>query len=67
MRGLNQIVVKQVASFDKFLFHLETIFKWLGFSLKSQNTVEVNVNELWFLKPTLQHQFLKERVNVNFY
>ena len=43
MRGFNQIVVKQLASFDKFLFHLETIFKWLGFSLKSQNTVEVNI------------------------
>ena len=40
MRGFNQIVVKQVASCDKFLFHLETIFKWLGFFLKSQNTVE---------------------------
>ena len=24
------------------------------------------INELWFLKSTLQHQFLKERVNVNF-
>lgn len=40
MRGFNQIVVKQLASCDKFLFHLETIFKWLGFFLKSQNTVE---------------------------
>lgn len=46
MRGFNQIVVKQVASFDKFLFHLETFFKWLGFSLKSQNTVEVNIYSL---------------------
>ena len=43
MRGFNQIVVKQLASCDKFLFHLETIFKWLGFFLKSQNSVEVNV------------------------
>ena len=77
MRGFNQIVVKQLASCDKFLFHLETIFKWLGFFLKSQNTysrgkciyiVEMaKINELWFLKSTLQHQFLKERVNVTFY
>ena len=62
MRGFNQIVVKQVASCDKFLFHLETIFKWLGFFLKISKhsrgkciyIVEMaKINELWFLKSTL--------------